>query len=151
MWMNNSLLQEELSRHEGRRYETYKDTLGLLTCGVGHLLSPAEAVKYPLGCRVPQRTVDEWFEADIVDAIHKAKKHCASFDKLDEVRQRVMVNLAFNLGNKLGQFKKALAAIEARDWNKAADELQNSTWYKQVGRRGVEVCAAMRQGYWSFG
>ena len=36
--MNREILKEEIKRHEGEVLEIYKDSLGYLTLGVGHLI-----------------------------------------------------------------------------------------------------------------
>ncbi len=48
----------------------------------------------------------------------------------------VLTDMAFNLGiTGLGKFKNMLAAIRVSDYKKAADELRDSRYYKQTGRR----------------
>ena len=66
---------------------------------------------------------------------------------LDQVRFECFVRLAFNLGvPALSKFKKTLAAAESGDWDKCADELIDSRWYRQVGLRGDDIVAEMRTG-----
>ncbi|KAH3697099.1 hypothetical protein DPMN_084585 [Dreissena polymorpha] len=52
--------------------------------------------------------------------------------------------MVFNLGGKLRQFVKLGEALDARDWHKAADEMVNSKWYGQVGKRAERLVARMR-------
>jgi hypothetical protein len=48
--------------------------------------------------------------------------------------------MCFNLGGtRLSKFKNMLGACRAHDWDKMAAEMENSRWYKQVGRRSVEL------------
>ena len=35
------------------------------------------------------------------------------------------------------------AAVEAKDYTKASEEMKDSLWYKQVGRRSKELCRLM--------
>ena len=59
--------------------------------------------------------------------------------------QRVLVNMAFNLGrNRLSKFKNMLKAVNEGDYQKAADEMVDSKWYRQVGRRSEELVEMMR-------
>ncbi len=59
--------------------------------------------------------------------------------------QRVVVNMAFNLGrNRLGKFKNFLTAVNEGNYAKAADEMIDSRWYSQVGRRSKELVEIMR-------
>lgn len=147
--MNIELLKAELTRHEGCVNRVYKDSLGYATAGIGHLLKGSER-SMRVGTPVSDEQIHEWFEADVDEAIQVATHHVECFDSLDEVRQRVMVNMTFNLGNKLGQFVKTLAALNAGDYEATADMLLQSKWATQVGRRADELCFAMANGYFNF-
>jgi lysozyme len=108
---------------------------------------------YPLGTKIPVTVVANWFTKDIARSVIGARAVIGidHFDKLDDVRQRILVNLTFNLGPaKLREFKRFLAAYTNHSWETAAKELENSLWYKQVGRRGPEMCAAVRTGKYSW-
>ena len=68
---------------------------------------------------------------------------------LDAVRQRVLVDMGFNLGiPTLLKFQNMWAAIEEEDFQTAADEARDSRWAKQVGRRAERLCQAMATGEW---
>jgi lysozyme len=59
---------------------------------------------------------------------------------LPDQAQRVMANLCFNMGWKtLATFRQFLAAMQAHDWQRAAQELKNSKWWGQVGERGPRI------------
>ena len=56
--------------------------------------------------------------------------------------------MSFNLGlPKLKKFKKMKAALDANDYNKAADEMQDSLWFDQVKDRGPRMVNIMRNGF----
>lgn len=151
--MNYTLLREELVRYEGLKYQVYLDTENLPTVGIGHFLLESEKPNFPVGTNVSYMQVENWFAKDVNTAVETAIKVLGkeAFDSLDEVRQRIVVNLAFNLGfNRLSGFKNTLAAIRRHDFNAASLGMQNSKWYTQVGRRGVEMVDAMRNGYYSW-
>ena len=58
---------------------------------------------------------------------------------------RVLVNMVFNLGRpRLSKFKNMLAAVNANDYHLAAEEMIDSKWYRQVGRRSEELVEIMR-------
>ena len=44
---------------------------------------------------------------------------------------------------RLSKFQKMKAAVERRDWEAASDEMKNSEWFTQVGRRGVDLVTRM--------
>lgn len=148
--MNHTLLREELIFFEGLKYQTYNDSEGLLTGGIGHLIQPGDGFTQP-NQQISARIVEEWFCKDTALAIDRCKNIIGvdTFNSLDEVRQRILVNLTFNLGNRLAGFKKFIAALKAKDFVKAAAELKDSKWYVQVGRRGPITCNAMINGFYS--
>lgn len=148
--MNNSLLRAELQYHEGVKLQVYRDSLGFLTAGIGHLLTKADG-DLKEHQYVNSRQVDEWFDSDVNTAVKIAKTFCEGcFDTLTEERQRIIVNMCFNLGPKIEQFKTLKAALLLGRWDLAANAMQNSTWYSQVGRRGPQLVEAMKTGIISF-
>ena len=55
--------------------------------------------------------------------------------------------MAFNLGiTKLRQFKMMWAAIEDNDFEAASQEMLNSKWARDVGKRSLELSEQMRTG-----
>jgi len=53
--------------------------------------------------------------------------------------------MAFNLGRpRLSQFKNMIKAVNEGNYKKAADEMVDSRWYHQVGRRSQELVELMR-------
>ncbi|MDM0042168.1 glycoside hydrolase family protein [Variovorax sp. J22R193] len=146
---NKHLLQSVLTRHEGKVNKVYLDSLGYKTAGIGHLLVGDET-SMAVGTIVSEEEIQAWFEKDCEDAIAFARKFVPGLDGLDEVRQIVIVSLAFNLGGKLAQFKNSLKFINAKDWSNAAANLKLSKWYGQVGRRGPELCSALEKGFFGY-
>jgi len=134
----------KLIEHEGEKLTPYKDSLGYWTIGVGHLIDSRRGGGITM--RVSRMLLD--------DDINVATVHCRIafpwFDGLDPVRQDAIVNLAFNMGiDGLKKFHLMIAAIEQEDWEKAAYELWNSLWAKQVqDRRRVELMTALEKGVW---
>jgi GH24 family phage-related lysozyme (muramidase) len=70
---------------------------------------------------------------------------------LDEVRQAALLSLAFNLGNRLEQFKNFLMAVRVQQWEVAAAHLQNSKWFGQVGHRGPRLVSMIHTGTYPSG
>ena len=63
-----------------------------------------------------------------------------SFNNLPEDIQHVLVNMCFNLGaNGLSKFKNMLKACREHNWEEMARQMEDSRWYRQVGRRSVEL------------
>ena len=63
--MNRELLKEQIKRHEGEVLEIYKDSLGYLTFGVGHLVREEDPeFGEPEGTPVSQDRVDLVYDYD---------------------------------------------------------------------------------------
>lgn len=128
----------------GNRVKSYIDSEGFLTGGAGHLLTKAEQKAYPEGTEIPQRIRDAWFELDMRTAVKDAASLVPT--GAPEEVQSILVNMAFNMGKpRLARFKKMFAAIKVKDYNKAADEMKNSKWFRQVGNRSKRLVARMRK------
>jgi lysozyme len=134
-------LQDELIRDEGLRLTAYRDTLGHLTIGVGHLILRGEHFT-----TITREQAMALLDQDIAIAERRLSNIFPSWRSIDEVRQLAMLNLTFNLGYKLAAFKRFLHAAKFGDWEKAADQLMQSRWYKQVKLRGPRIVHAIRTG-----
>ncbi|MHB8413913.1 MAG: glycoside hydrolase family protein [Acidiferrobacteraceae bacterium] len=137
-----TVLRSELERDEGRVPYAYRDSLGFLTIGVGHLI---DRIK---GGRLPDSIIDALLDYDIQEKVQQLNGRFAWFEHVDEVRQRVLVNMCFNLGIEgLSEFHKMLGAVSTGDWEAAAAEMADSKWAKQVGDRATRLVAMMRTGH----
>ena len=134
-------LRKELIRDEGIVLVPYRDTLGYLTIGVGHLLQSNDRLM-----KLTHAEAIDILDQDIQMAEHRLDKIYPKWRELDEVRQRTTLNLCFNLGMKLAQFKKFLHSLSLGNFDKAADQLMQSKWYGQVKLRGPRIIHAMRTG-----
>ena len=142
--MNLAKLQDEISNDEGVVYELYRCSLGHLTGGIGHLITEWDEDYYgkPIGYPVPQEQVDAWFAVDINRTLQDCKEIFPDFNDLPNEAQLVIANMCFQLGRpRLSNFKKFIAAVNDRDWVKAADEMEDSRWYKQTTARAERLIA----------
>ena len=139
--MNIDQLRDTLKIDEGVKYEIYNDHLGYPTFGIGHLVVESdEEHGKPVGTPVSEDRVNSVFEKDVAIMIDEAKKIFPNLDELPEEAQQVIVNMTFNMGRpRLSQFKKFIAGVNAGDWNKAAIEMMDSRWAKQVGARAERL------------
>lgn len=136
--MNYTTLKAELKRDEGERLKPYRDTVGKLTIGVGRNLDDVG---------ISEAEVDFLLMSDVGRAEGGLDANCPWWRQLDETRQRVLLNMAFNLGiGGLLKFHDTLAAVQAGNWNAAADGMLNSAWAKQVGFRATRLANMMRTG-----
>ncbi|ARP86308.1 glycoside hydrolase family protein [Bordetella genomosp. 9] len=130
-------LQAELWRDEGERLKPYRDTVGKLTIGIGRNLDDVG---------ISHEEALMLLANDIVRAEKWLDRNLPWWGSLDDVRQRVMVNMAFNLGGKLLTFKNTLKAIQSHDWQQAHDGMLDSLWAKQVGQRAQRLAKMMLTG-----
>lgn len=139
--MDIEQLRETLKVDEGIKYEIYKDHLGYPTFGIGHLIVESDQ-EYgePVGTGVHLNRVNEAFDEDVAVMVDEAKKLFPDLEDLPEEAQQVIVNMTFNMGRpRLSKFKKFIAGVNAGDWEKAAVEMMDSRWAKQVGSRAERL------------
>ncbi len=149
--MNLDLLREMLKRHEGLRLKAYPCSKGKLTIGYGWNLDnplPASVAAYlPVKGEITEDIADKLLTISMDTAIRQAWAVFPQFGGFSERRQLALVDFIFNVGaGRALTFKKALSAIYGGDWNTAADEFQDSRWFEQVGDRGREIVAMIREG-----
>jgi lysozyme len=144
--MDTDKLKRELEADEGCVYAIYLDHLDLPTFGIGHLIRKNDP-EYGLevGAAVSSERVLEAFEEDIQVVLDDCENLYQDFGDLPEEVQLIIANMMFNLGYpRLSKFKGMKAGVDARDWQKAADEMVDSRWYKQVTNRAERLVQRMR-------
>lgn len=141
--INMDAFRCQLIKHEGKVNSVYKDTVGLATAGIGHLLkTPTETTRYPVGSPVTDDQIEAWYREDSAIAIRGAAGLVGEeqWEKLSDVRKRALADLCYNLGRaRLSKFTKFLTAVKNEDWRLAGYELENSKWYGQVKTRGPKI------------
>ena len=145
--MDLEKLRKQLEIDEGVEYKIYKDHLGYLTFGVGHLVLEFDSeYRLPAGSPVSKSRVIEAFESDCETVLRDCSILYKDFDDLPEEAQQVIANMMFNMGRpRLSKFKGMKRGVDARDWNAAADEMVDSGWYRQVTNRAERLVKRMRE------
>ena len=149
--MNKDKLREEIAEDEGVKLNSqgehiiYLDHLALPTCGVGHLITESdEEYGKPVGTVVEQERVRQLFALDMAVTIDECKVLYPDFEDLPEEVQHIIANMCFNMGRpRLSKFKMMQAAVNARDWNEAAEQMIDSKWYTQVPNRARRLVDRM--------
>lgn len=131
-------LKEQLRRDEGLRLKPYKDTLGILTIGVGRNLDDVG---------ISAVEADFMLDNDIA-ARRESLSRFEWFTALDEVRQGVVINMSFMGIPRLLAFTKMIQALEVQDWERAAGELLDSKYAQQVGNRAHRLARQLITGVW---
>ena len=145
--MNVEKLREQLKIDEGCVYEIYNDHLGYPTFGIGHLVRESDPENgSPVGTKVSEDRVADAFDDDIEIVLSDCNKLYPDFEDLPEEAQQIIANMMFNLGRpRLSKFVGMKRGVDAKDWNAAADEMVDSRWYAQVGRRAERLVDRMRE------
>lgn len=149
MAYSRETLLAELERDEGLRLRVYDDATGLA-------LKKGDTLKGLPSVGIGRNLVDVGISADEARAMLKADVDRAERDldrsipwwrALSDNRQRVLLNLCFNIGlpRFLG-FKKMLTACQRGDFDQAAFELTASLWAEQVGARARRLATLMMHG-----
>ena len=144
--MDLEKLRKQLEIDEGVKYEIYNDHLGYPTFGIGHLVIPSD-IEYreDVGTRVSEKRVRECFDKDVQSVLRDCSLLYKDFDELPEEAKQIIANMMFNMGyTRLSKFKGMKRGVDARDWNRAADEMVDSRWYKQVTNRANRLVERMR-------
>jgi len=139
---NVDKLIHQLKKHEGLKLSAYEDTEGYITIGYGRMIDER------IGGRISEQEAEFLLMNDIQKTMEEAKGF-DFYEKLDPVRKGVVVNMLFNMGMpRFKTFVKFQQALVDGDYQKAADEMLNSKWAKQVKGRAVELSKQMQKGEW---
>ena len=163
-----------LKKHEGYRKFPYEDTEGHQTIGYGFKMDAlnTKEIIIALLSYISDTTIDKFMRKcapearkiiekmgvgkDLADMILRNKIHNIKEEMIDRYdwivmltseRRNVIIDMAYNMGFAgLNTFRKMIRAIRNCDWDKAADEMLDSKWAKQVGGRAKELAKIMREG-----
>lgn len=134
--MDMERIKTTLIRHEGLELKPYRCTSDKLTIGVGRNLDDRG---------ITHTTAMQMLDEDIELSIEDLRRNLSWFDEMPEPVQEALINLAFNMGIvRLMQFRKTIAFLRDREWDKAATEMLDSRYATQVGRRADEVADMIR-------
>ena len=130
-------LRQELIRDEGLRLMPYTDTVGKLTIGVGRNLTD-KGISHDEALLL--------LDSDIKEHLKLLDDNLEWWRSMSENRQRVLANMAFNMGSKLLSFTNTLAAMKRGDYEAAAEGMAQSKWAAQVGPRAARLALMMKEG-----
>jgi lysozyme len=135
---DHDLMRAELTRDEGLRLKPYRDTVGKLTIGIGRNLDDRG---------ISEGEAAVLLDNDIGIVASELDRALPWWRGLDPVRQRVLVNMGFNMGvpGLLG-FHTTLGLVQSGDYADAAAAMLESKWASEVGARAERLAAMMRTG-----
>lgn len=130
-------IYEKIANEEGFRRHMYKCPADKWTIGYGFNL---EALK------MPQEVADLWLNHIVVGILAKLSKH-DWFMRLTGDRIVPVADMAYQMGiNGLLGFKGMIAALEAHDYETAANELLDSKYARQTPARAKRNADIIRTG-----
>lgn len=139
-------IMDMIKKHEGVRTRPYKDSLGLWTVGVGHLIGNGKSLPPEMNREFSMAEVDAMFAKDYQEHKEAAQK-IPGYEKLNDSGKAALIDLTFNMGpawyKRWPNFSKALAS---GDTESAAKSLEDSKWYTQVGNRARTIVSLIRGG-----
>jgi lysozyme len=132
---------DDLVRDEGEVLHAYEDHLGYTTIGVGRLIDKRR------GGGISREESRLLLANDLERFAAGLDAHLPWWRTLSRGRQRVLLNMAFNLGvSGLLTFRNTLAAVREGRYDDAAAGMLKSKWAGQVGERAKRLAALMREG-----
>jgi lysozyme len=136
--VNREKLAAQLEFDEGRRKLVYKDTVGKLTVGIGRNITDRP---------FSDDEIDLMLKNDIATVERGLDRAIPWWRNLDDVRQNVIANMAFNMGvPRLLGFSMTLDLVNSGRFDAAAEEMLRSRWAEQVGDRAKRLSTMMRKG-----
>jgi len=124
-------LIDQLIQHEGLRLHPYKDSLGILTIGVGRNLEDKGITK---------EEAMVLLDGDINEAVTDCVAIFPNWYNLSQQQRYAIIDMRFNLGpSRFRGFKKFIHAVKTYNIPEAKRQMKDSKWYTQVGLRADEL------------
>lgn len=140
------MLDAILRREEGKRLTVYKDTLGFLTVGIGHKVTPEDDLA--VGDRITDLEAEDIFADDkkkVIDAMREAFGYPSWFDTIGEGRQAVLQAMAFQMGiHGMLAFHKTIDFLKRYLWDEVAEAMLDSKWAQQTPERAQRMAHIIR-------
>ena len=132
-------LKEEIIEQEGMVLHCYQDSLNKTTIGIGRLIQEPGGISEEEALYLMQNDINK-IEVTL-------DEKWPVWRDLPIECQYVIYDLCFNLGcTGFLAFRRTRKYIEDGEFEKAADELLDSKWARQVGRRAHTLSEMMRTG-----
>ena len=126
-------LKKRIKKNEGFSLKPYKDQLGYLTIGYGHLILPNET--YLLKNKTNKLQLNSIFDQDFERALGDYKrfikqKHHNRRDK------ELLIEMTYQMGAKrVLKFKKLISNMQKNKKHLVCFEMMDSLWYTQTPNR----------------
>jgi GH24 family phage-related lysozyme (muramidase) len=153
--LDDAATKAMIARHEGTRLSPYKDSLGLWTVGVGHLIGDGKSLPDSWNRQFSREEVMAMFDKDYESHKAEAKSNTPNFDSMSGQMKSAFVDLAFNMGgnwlntgNKGKGWPILKKQLNSKDAEGVADNLGNSKWADDVkGGRAGTILGLIKSGF----
>lgn len=108
-----------ISKEEGVRNKAYKDSKGLLTIGVGHLIKPDE--QHLITATLTDQEVQDLLQKDLKWCSEAVERHVPS--TLSQPQFDALYSLCFNIGETNFRKSTVVKKLNAGDMHGAADAI----------------------------
>lgn len=115
---------------EGKKDKPYKDSKGLWTIGIGHLIGNSLTE-----LRLSRQVIELIFQEDLAIAISDARFVVgeAFFEALLPARKIALISMLYTLGrHKFLMFDETIEAIKEYNWDKVASNILKAKWASDV-------------------
>ena len=113
---------------EGLVLKVYKDSLGKLTAGYGHLIKPGEEA-----LEITQSLSDKWLKEDYQGDYLAAQSQSEQLPFATQELIDVLTSVNYQMGtNWYKGFPKTWALLKSGKYEEAAVEVESSLWHKQT-------------------
>ena len=126
-------LIKRIKKNEGFSSTPYKDQLGFLTIGYGHLILSNE--KYLIETKQNKAELEKLFIQDFNNAVKDYKKHLKK-NTSNKKEEELLIEMVFQIG-PIGvlKFKNLLSNMRKKNKHLVCFEMMNSLWYTQTPNR----------------
>lgn len=125
-----------IKAHEGYEPMVYKCTEGHDTIGIGFKVADL---------KLSEEVCDLIMAEILDDLIPRIERKLSWFRYAPDEVKLVVVNMSYQMGlSGVLKFKRALAAMEIKNWDLAATEMLDSLWARQTPNRANELADIIR-------
>ena len=122
--------------HEGYEPMVYQCTEGHDTIGIGFKVDDL---------KLSENVCNLILEETLNELIPRIERKLSWFRYAQDEVQLVIVNMCYQMGlSGVLKFKRALAAMEIKNWDLAATEMLDSLWARQTKNRANELADLIR-------
>ena len=147
-------LLEQLKKDEGFSERVYFCTEKFPTIGYGYNLSANTLKLSELELQearhngVSERKAFLWLNRVVEGIEQQLDSKIGFFKQLDEARQDVLINMAYQQGvDGVMKYKDTLLAMRHGDFELAAVAMLDSKWARQTPKRAKRLAEQMKNGY----